>query len=99
VKVQQHDHLSLGRLEEGVLDVVEENVHTITLQRRVAKTVGVSLKGALKQNNNNISITAAACTCTYIADMATFTALAKLIHRNTRHCLISQSWDSVANNT
>ena len=56
--MQQYNHLSLGRLEEGVFDVVEENVHAVTLQRRVAKTVGVSLKGALRQNNI-ISITAA----------------------------------------
>ena len=49
VKVQQYDHLSLGGLEEGVLHVVEENVDTVTLQRRVAKTVGVSLKGTLNE--------------------------------------------------
>ena len=34
--MQHHDHLSLGGLEEGVLDVVEEDVHTVPLQRRVA---------------------------------------------------------------
>ena len=49
--MQQYDHLSLGWLEEGVFDIVEEDVHTVTLQGRVAKTIGVSLKGTLQQNN------------------------------------------------
>ena len=50
MEVQQDDHLSLGRLEEGVLDVVEEYVHSVPLESGVAKTVGVSLKGALQQS-------------------------------------------------
>ena len=49
VKVQQNNHLPFGGLEEGVLHVVEEDVHTVALQCRVAQTVGVSLEGALKQ--------------------------------------------------
>ena len=49
VKVQQNNHLPFGGLEEGMLHVVEEDVHTVALQRRVAQTVGVSLEGALNQ--------------------------------------------------
>ena len=49
VKVQQNNHLPFGGLEEGMLHVVEEDVHTVALQRRVAQTIGVSLEGALNQ--------------------------------------------------
>ena len=47
MKMQEYDHLSLGWLEEAVLDVVEENVHPVSLQSGVAESIVVRLKGAL----------------------------------------------------
>ena len=51
VEVQHHNHLSFGGLEEGMFDIVEENVHSISLQCCVAKPVSVSLKGALEKTS------------------------------------------------
>ena len=36
VKVQQYDHLSLGWLEKGMFNIIKEDVHTVSLQRRIA---------------------------------------------------------------
>lgn len=38
VKVEQNDHLSVTRLEEGVLDVVVENVHLVSTDGGEAET-------------------------------------------------------------
>ena len=47
MKMQEYDHLPLGWLEEAVLDVVEENVHPVSLQSGVAESIVVRLEGAL----------------------------------------------------
>lgn len=38
VEVQYDDHLPVTRLEDGVLDVVIENVHFVATDRREAET-------------------------------------------------------------
>lgn len=38
VEVQYDDHLPVTRLEDGVLDVVVENVHFVATDRREAET-------------------------------------------------------------
>lgn len=38
VEVQYDDHLPVTRLEDGVLDVVVENVHFVAADRREAET-------------------------------------------------------------
>lgn len=38
VEVDENDHLAVARLEEGVLDVVVEDVHFIAANRREAET-------------------------------------------------------------
>ena len=47
MKMQQDNHLSLGGLEEGVFDVIEENVHSVSLQSGVAKAIAVGFQRAL----------------------------------------------------
>jgi len=47
VEMEEDNHLPLGGLEEGVLQVVEQDVHTITLQCCVAQPIYVGLKSAL----------------------------------------------------
>ena len=47
MKMKKDDHLPLRWLEEAVLDVVEENVHPVSLQSGVAETVVVGLESAL----------------------------------------------------
>ena len=38
VKMQENDHFAVARQEEGVLDVVVQNVHLVTANRREAET-------------------------------------------------------------
>lgn len=38
VKVEQNDHLSVTRLEEGVLDIVVQNVHLVSSDGCEAET-------------------------------------------------------------
>ena len=44
VEVDDGDHFVLGRLEEGVLDVLEHDVHVAALGRAEAETVLVELQ-------------------------------------------------------
>ena len=43
--MQYDDHLPVTRLEDGVLDVVVEDVHFVTADRRKAETWRGSLNG------------------------------------------------------
>ena len=53
MKVQQDDHLSFGWLEEAVLDIVEENVHPVSLQSGVAESIVVCFECALYSPGTN----------------------------------------------
>ena len=48
VEVKQHYHLSIGGLEEGMLHVIVEQVHFVSLEGGVTEAVNMSLKGSLK---------------------------------------------------
>lgn len=44
VEVKENDHFAVARLEEGVLDVVVQNVHFVASHRRVTEPIGVRLE-------------------------------------------------------
>ena len=47
VEVQQDNHLTARRLEEGLLHVAVEKVNLVPLQSGVPQTIGVCFQGAL----------------------------------------------------
>ena len=47
MEVNEDDHLFPGRLEEGVFDVVVEDVDFVSLYGRVAKAIGVCFQNTL----------------------------------------------------
>ena len=47
MKVEENNHLPFGGLEEGMLHIVKQDVHTVSLQCRVAQSICVALEGAL----------------------------------------------------